>query len=116
LCDSFTRNNDRTLGEKSGKQFTGITRSKAFLERYFSTIVRFYMEIFGYVLAAIGVILAAACLIALVALLLAFPVMWCWNYVIPAIFGLSVLNYWQAFCLYVLSGLLIKASQSNTNK
>jgi hypothetical protein len=67
-------------------------------------------------LAAIGVIIGGACLIFLVALMLAFPVMWCWNYAIPAIFGLSVITYWQAFCLYVLSGLLIKASQSNTNK
>jgi hypothetical protein len=68
---------------------------------------------FASVLTAVGVIIAGASLIMLVALIIAFPVMWCWNYVIPTIFGLSVITYWQAFCLYVLSGLLIKAKQTD---
>jgi len=42
------------------------------------------------------------------ALILAFFVMWTWNYVIPSVFNLPKIGYWQAFTLYVLSGLLIK--------
>lgn len=38
----------------------------------------------------------------------AFPVMWLWNYVMPAMFGLAKVNFWQALALIVLSGLLFK--------
>ena len=43
-----------------------------------------------------------------VGLLIAFPVMWLWNYVIPDVFGLSTIVFWQAFALYTLSSILFK--------
>jgi hypothetical protein len=46
------------------------------------------------------------------ALLLAIPVMILWNMVIPELFHLPEINYFQAFVLYVLCGLLFK----NPNK
>ena len=43
-----------------------------------------------------------------IGLLIAFPVMWLWNYVIPDVFGLSTIVFWQAFALYTLSSILFK--------
>lgn len=34
--------------------------------------------------------------------------MWLWNVVVVALFGLPVISYWQSFCLYVISNILFK--------
>lgn len=39
---------------------------------------------------------------------LAYAVMELWNWLIPDIFGLKLINYWQALGLFVLSHLLFK--------
>ena len=44
------------------------------------------------------------------ALLLIFPVMWCWNYLMPDLFGLSEIRWQQAFVMSILSSLLFKSS------
>lgn len=44
------------------------------------------------------------------ALIFSFPIMWLWNWLMPVIFGLPVINIWQALGLYILSGLLIKST------
>lgn len=41
-------------------------------------------------------------------IILAFFIMWSWNYVMPYLFGFRVIDYWHAFGLHYLSGLLIK--------
>lgn len=39
----------------------------------------------------------------------AWPIVWVWNYVMPTIFGLPNLSYWQAFWTYlVLKSLWVK--------
>ncbi len=43
----------------------------------------------------------------LVATLLGFVVMWLWNWLMPPLFGLHAINYWQALGLFVLSKLLL---------
>ena len=55
-------------------------------------------------------------LIAGVSLALAFPIKWCWNYVMPYLFNLKEITWGHAWCLNFLCGCLIKATQSNTNK
>ena len=42
------------------------------------------------------------------ALLWAWPLMWGWNYVIPYLFGLPELHYWQMYWLYVVVISLIE--------
>ena len=49
-------------------------------------------------------------------LLIAFPVMWLWNYVIPDVFGLSTIVYWQAFALYTLCNILTKGGTATVVK
>ena len=54
-----------------------------------------------------GILIVALALLA-GGFILAFPVMWLWNYVMPSIFNLPQIGYWQAFALYYLSCLLFK--------
>lgn len=44
-----------------------------------------------------------------IAFLSAWFIMLLWNAVIPAIFGLPVITYWQAFGIKILTGLLFKS-------
>jgi hypothetical protein len=43
-------------------------------------------------------------------LVLGLVVKWLWNAVMPGIFGLPLIGYWQAVGLFVLSHLLIKGT------
>jgi hypothetical protein len=42
--------------------------------------------------------------------------MWLWNQVMPDIFGLKQLTYWQALCISWLSTMLIKGVPSSSSK
>lgn len=44
------------------------------------------------------------------AFLFAFPVMWCWNAVIPSIFGLRAIGVLDAFCLSFLASTFFKST------
>jgi hypothetical protein len=63
-------------------------------------------------LGALGVLIG---LIFLGAFIMAWPLMWAWNYIIPAMFGLAELSYWQSFSMYIVVHILIKSTQTNTN-
>ena len=43
-------------------------------------------------------------------------VMLLWNWLMPTIFGLSVITYWQAWGLVILSHLLFKAGHGHHSK
>jgi hypothetical protein len=43
---------------------------------------------------------------ALAATVFSFVVMWLWNWLVPAIFGLHAISFWQALGLLVLSKIL----------
>ena len=53
-------------------------------------------EIFAKTITAIVLIVLV---ISAASLILAFPVKWCWNAVIPDVFRLPEIGYWEAFCL-----------------
>ena len=55
----------------------------------------------------VGMIIFGAIAITGLAILLGFVIMWLWNWLMPAIFGLSVLTYWQAVGLFILFKLLV---------
>lgn len=53
-----------------------------------------------------GKVVLVTIIIAVFNLLWAWPTVWAWNYVIPYIFGLPEIGYWQAWCLlFVLTSL-----------
>lgn len=59
---------------------------------------------------------AVAAIIMLGAVLFAFPIMWLWNYVIPYLFhGVPELDFWHAWALGALCGMLFKSSSSSSS-
>jgi hypothetical protein len=67
------------------------------------------------IIETIGSILTAILIIVLVALILGFPLMWLWNWLMPSIFNLPEITFWQALGLNALSTILIKPV-TNTKK
>jgi hypothetical protein len=49
-------------------------------------------------------------------LVIAYPLMLLWNGLIPAIFGLKTITFWDAFGLYILSNLLFGFSSPYKGK
>jgi hypothetical protein len=64
----------------------------------------FIGTIFGGLIIGIGFV----GLLVLISVVLGFPVMWCWNYIIPSLFGLPELRLDGAIVLNILCGLLFK--------
>ena len=54
--------------------------------------------------------------IILIAVLTALPVMWMWNYLMPDLFGLKTIDFWQALVLSGLCGTLFKPNSSSSSK
>ena len=61
-------------------------------------------------LTSLGTLIVAILLIAIFGLILAFPVMWLWNWIMPAIFGLVKISFWQAFGINLLCGFLFRGT------
>jgi hypothetical protein len=49
-------------------------------------------------------------------LLFAWPFMLLWNWLMPMIFGLTTLTFWQSFGLMLLASFLFKGNSTNTSK
>lgn len=71
---------------------------------------------FGTVLAGIGLVVGVIVVAAGVGLLMAFPIMWCWNYVIPYLFALPTLTWGKAWCLGFLANVLVRSTLTTTKK
>jgi hypothetical protein len=57
----------------------------------------------------IPMILGGIALAAALAFVFGLFVMWLWNWLMPAIFGLGQISYWQAWGLLILSHILFKS-------
>ncbi len=64
----------------------------------------------------VGVIAGVVILLVVLALLLALPTMWLWNWLMPEIFGLKPISFWQALGLNMLSAILFKNSSCSKGK
>lgn len=51
----------------------------------------------------------------LISIILALPLMILWNLLVPTIFGLTTITFWQALGLNVLSSILFKNTTSTSN-
>jgi len=69
------------------------------------------MKIIQYVFLG----LVAIALIVGFSLLLALPAMWLWNWLMPAIFGLPTVTYWQALGLCLLFRFLFGTGLSSSS-
>ncbi|MBP5722098.1 MAG: hypothetical protein J6X18_00740 [Bacteroidales bacterium] len=66
-------------------------------------------------LLGVGATTVAFLLTFIVCLILAFPTMWLWNWLMPAIFGLGRITVWMALGINLLSAILFK-SKTRVNK
>ncbi len=56
----------------------------------------------------VGWVFLGLCIAAVLALVLGLGLQWLWNQLIPDIFGLPEISYWQAVGLFILCHLLFK--------
>lgn len=54
--------------------------------------------------------------ILIVALVMGLPIMWLWNWLMPDIFGLIEIGFWQALGINIFSGILFRNNSNNTDK
>lgn len=59
-------------------------------------------------------ILGVFVVVFVIALLVAFPTMWLWNWLMPTIFGLTKITFWQALGINILCGFLFKSNNTGS--
>ncbi len=62
-----------------------------------------------------GMIVFGVIAITGLAILFGFVIMWLWNWLMPEIFGLTTLTYWQAVGLFILLKLLLGGCGSSSS-
>lgn len=62
----------------------------------------------------IGKFVVMILILFVVGIFLALPTMWLWNWLMPAIFGLIKIGFWQALGLNILAGILFKNNSSGS--
>ena len=65
---------------------------------------------------AVGVMVIFVAAVMFIAVLLTLPTMWLWNALMPDIFGLMEIGFWQAMGLMMLSGCLFRQIPSVKSK
>lgn len=68
-----------------------------------------FMKLIGYLVAAIGIVVG-------IAVITAFPVMIMSNYLMPELFGLKSISFFQDLVLSALCSTLFKSSSSGSSK
>lgn len=71
------------------------------------------MDVF---LKILGVIIAEVLFLVGMAFLFGLPTMWLWNWLMPAIFGLTKISIYQAVGLNILCGVLFRAELKSSSK
>jgi hypothetical protein len=61
----------------------------------------------------IGAFIGILGIICTVLLILGYPLMWLWNWLMPTMFGLPEITFWQAVGLNLLSTILESGSKVN---
>ncbi|MBN1574984.1 MAG: hypothetical protein JW913_00425 [Chitinispirillaceae bacterium] len=68
------------------------------------------------VLRIVGIAIAGISLAVLFALLFGWVVMLLWNWLVPSIFGLKAITYWQAFGITVLAKIFFSGVHGDAHK
>lgn len=64
----------------------------------------------------VGSILAILVIVFGVGIIFSLPVMWCWNFLMPEIFGLEKISLFQSWVMLLLSGFLFKSTSITNSK
>ena len=65
-------------------------------------------KIVGWIMLAFGAII-------IFSILAAIPTYYLWNWLMPEIFGLKVITFWQALGMNFLASILFKSSSSSSS-
>jgi len=68
------------------------------------------MRALKLLMKAIEALLIATLYILFWALIIGLPVMWVWNWIMPYLFQLQHINFWQSWGVLFLSGVLFKSN------
>jgi hypothetical protein len=61
--------------------------------------------------------IAALVVVVVLSLLMAYPIMWLWNWaLVPAVDGINLISFWQAYGLNILFAVLFKSTNYKSNK
>jgi len=52
-------------------------------------------------------------IVAIVSVLAAVPMYWLWNWLMPVLFSLTTITFWQAWGLVFLTAILFKSTNSS---
>ena len=63
----------------------------------------------------LGKVIIAGFIILVIASILALPLKWLWNWLMPILFELPKITFWQALGISMLSSILFKSSNSTKN-
>jgi hypothetical protein len=78
------------------------------------------MKLYDDLISPIGTFVAGTAVlaagVALIAMLIGFPIKWVWNAVMPDVFGLPVITFWQAVLLYLVANLIFPSSMVTSDK
>lgn len=64
----------------------------------------------------IGIGLLSIVIIALIGIVAAIPIYFLWNWLMPEIFNLKVITFWQAWGIFFLSGILFNRNLTLSDK
>lgn len=67
------------------------------------------------VISWLGIMVVAALIGAIIAAAAGLPLMWLWNWLMPSIFGLPTIGFWQAVGLNLLTTILFRSVGSSKN-
>jgi hypothetical protein len=73
------------------------------------------MSFLGKVAYGIGIGVIALIILAVVSIIAAIPTYYLWNWLMPAIFGIKVITFWQAWGVNFLAGILFKNTSSSSS-
>lgn len=64
----------------------------------------------------VGLVVTVFVVAFLLGMVMAWPVMWIWNYMMPDLFGMPELTYWQAFWGSFMAKLIFPNNSVSTSK
>jgi hypothetical protein len=70
------------------------------------------MKFFELLFAGLSAAAVVVLIYLVVGSLYAFPVMWIWNWMMPELFGMPLLNFWQSFWGVFMCSILFKGGNS----
>ena len=84
--------------------------------RLMKIVLGINLGMLGIVIIAVIGLVGTITITAVVSLITAIPTYFLWNWLMPALFGVKAITFWQAWGINFLAGILFKNSSSSSSK